>query len=65
MRELLSVGFYTRFVCMWAVALLIAALCLVNRVHLSAVNALVVAGAVLLTMLLYPAEVQAHTINRS
>ena len=57
MRELLSVGFYTRFVCMWAVALLIAALCLVNRVHLSAVNALVVAGAVLLTMLLYPAEV--------
>jgi len=63
MRELLSVNFYMRFASMWVVALLIVALCLVGRVHLSTMNSLVIAGAVLLIMLLYPAELCVGSIR--
>ncbi len=57
MRELLGVSFYTRFVCMWAVAIMIVVLCLIQRVDFSNVGSLVVAGAVFSIMLLYPVEV--------
>ncbi|HIH69288.1 DUF1614 domain-containing protein [Methermicoccus shengliensis] len=63
MRELLGVSFYTRFASMWMVALLIVTLCLMGRVHFSALNSFVIAGFVLLIMLLYPVEVCVGSIR--